>query len=59
MKGLLIPVWQSPALSSLQSESTAFEAADIGEQAVDRPHCGQEHMWRREDAYLDAAGGGN
>jgi len=35
-----------------------FDSAKIGERKVRCPYCGEEHVWRREDADLDEDGGG-
>ena len=60
MSRLLItcPETGKPVYTGLNMEWYALEAAQLGEQELDCPECGQRHRWTKRDATLQADGGG-
>ncbi len=38
--------------TGMDMDKAEFESADFRDQQIKCPHCGQVHVWHKEDTYL-------
>ena len=52
------PETGEPDFTGMSFDWSSFESVKIGEKLVRCSACGDEHTWKRPDAYLEDDGGG-
>jgi len=52
------PETGEPVYTGMTFDWPSFENVKIGEKSIRCSHCGDEHIWKRPDAYLEEDGGG-
>ena len=52
------PETGEPVYTGMTFDWPSFETVKIGEKSVRCSACGDEHTWKRPDAYLEEDGGG-
>ncbi|NQU62049.1 MAG: hypothetical protein HQ512_13035 [Rhodospirillales bacterium] len=52
------PETGEPVFTGMTFDWPSFENVKIGEKSVRCSVCGDEHFWKRPDAYLEEDGGG-
>ncbi len=51
------PESDKPVYTGLNFEWPCFDSVQLGEKSIRCRECGEVHLWRRTDAYLDDDGG--
>lgn len=55
---ILCPVSEKHVYVGLNLEWREVEALDLGEQEVTCPHCGERHVWNKDEVILRSDGAG-
>jgi hypothetical protein len=42
-----------PVFTGIDLPESVLESAELRDNGVGCPHCGQTHVWSKEDAYLE------